>query len=97
MPAAASRLRSAAPKNFGGSSIASGLDQRKYRDGTMPDTLTTLDPDGRDTATRMCPVLPTVRGRPTACTRSVLGSIATKVGAPGSPSRPTDTSTQLSL
>ena len=63
MPAAFSRLLRAAPKNFGGSSIESGTAQRKYRFGTVPETVTTSDPLGRDTATRIVPAFPTVLAR----------------------------------
>ena len=90
MPAAFSRLLSAAPKNFGGSSIESGVAHRKYRFGTVPETVTMSDPLGRDTATRIFPALPTVRARVSALDdvgvgvdRHVRGSAGQRAAADG--------------
>src|SRR5262252_4228074 len=61
IPAARKRLIRAPPKNRTGSSTAIGVDHQTPRSGTVPETLTALEPATRWTPIAILPFLPTVR------------------------------------
>ncbi len=83
IPAAFSRFFNAPPKKPAGSSTAIGVDHQAPRMGTVPDTVTALEPAARPTATRTLPRLPTVRAEESARSVPDAGSIEIAAGRPG--------------
>jgi hypothetical protein len=97
IPAFSSRRFKANPKYLGGSSIVIGVDHVAGRRGTVPDTVTALDPTERATATRTRPFRPIVRAIVTGRRMSTGGSIETPAGRPAPPPGRIETRTTLSL